>query len=203
MQELNEIASQISTCTACILSKTRTQTVPGSGDAKAEIMFVGEAPGFNEDQQGIPFVGRAGNLLSELLSSIEVNRESVYITNIIKCRPPENRDPNKEEVDACKNFLKMQITQINPKIIVTLGRHAFSYFFPDMDARSARGKFTSLGKLNILPIYHPAAALYNPKLKIVLQQDFQRISAFLKKPPKQEQFTETASNITKQLNLFE
>ena len=165
MQELNEIASQISTCTACILSKTRTQTVPGSGDAKAEIMFVGEAPGFNEDQQGIPFVGRAGNLLSELLSSIEVNRESVYITNIIKCRPPENRDPNKEEVDACKNFLKMQITQINPKIIVTLGRHAFSYFFPDMDARSARGKFTSLEKLNILPIYHPAAALYNPKLK--------------------------------------
>ena len=138
-------------------------------------MFVGEAPGFNEDQQGIPFVGRAGNLLIELLSSIEMNRESVYVTNLVKCRPPKNRDPKTQEIDACRKFLEMQIIQINPKIIVPLGRHAFSFFFPHTDARSARGKFMSLKNLTIFPIYHPAAALYNPKLKSVLKQDFQKI----------------------------
>ena len=203
MQELNEIAKEISQCTACILSKTRTRTVPGTGNSKAEIMFVGEAPGFSEDQQGMPFVGRAGNLLNELLSSIEMNRESVYVTNLVKCRPPQNRDPRTQEIDACRKFLKMQITQIKPKIIVTLGRHAFSFFFPHADARSARGKFMSLENLNIFPIYHPAAALYNPKLKTVLQQDFQQISAFIQNYPKQEKSAKTTSNTTKQLSFFE
>ena len=203
LQELNEIVKEISHCTACILSKTRTQTVPGTGNSKAEIMFVGEAPGFNEDQQGIPFVGRAGNLLIELLSSIEMNRESVYVTNLVKCRPPKNRDPNTQEIDACRKFLEMQILQINPKIIVTLGRHAFSFFFPHTDAKSARGKFMALKNLTIFPIYHPAAALYNPKLKSVLKQDFRKISAFIQNYPKQEESTKTTSNTTKQLSFFE
>ena len=203
MQALTEIALGISRCTACNLSKNRTQTVPGDGNPKSEVMFVGEAPGFNEDQQGIPFVGRAGSLLNELLNSIELNRESVYITNLVKCRPPDNRDPSKQEIDACRKFLKMQISQINPKIIVTLGRHAFSYFFPDIEARSARGKFMPLGDLSIFPVYHPAAALYNPKLKKVLEQDFQKISDYLQNYSGQKDVTKTTSNTTKQLSFFE
>ena len=203
MQALTEIALEISQCTACNLSKNRTQTVPGDGNPKAEIMFVGEAPGFNEDQQGIPFVGRAGNLLNELLNSIELNRESVYITNLVKCRPPDNRDPNKQEINLCRKFLKMQILQINPKIIVPLGRHAFSYFFPNTKARSARGKFIPLGKLRIFPIYHPAAALYNPKLKMVLEQDFQKIFDYLQNYSGQKDVTKTTPNTTKQLIFFE
>ena len=118
MQELNEIASQISTCTACILSKTRTQTVPGSGDAKAEIMFVGEAPGFNEDQQGIPFVGQAGQLLNKMLTAINIQRKDVYITNVIPWRPPNNRPPTNEEILMCLPFLQKHIELIKPKFLL-------------------------------------------------------------------------------------
>jgi len=143
-------------------------------------MFIGEAPGFHEDQQGRPFIGRAGTLLEELLLSIGLNRSDVFITNMVKCRPINNRDPSLLEIEACRPFLEDQIKFLNPKIIMTLGRHSLSKFFPTEKISNARGKPKDWQGRIIFPIYHPAAALYQNRLKAVLVEDFNKLADLVK-----------------------
>ena len=172
---LQEIASRISDCTSCRLSEKRSQTVPGSGDANAQIMFIGEAPGFNEDKNGHPFVGRAGNLLDQLLGLIGLDRDKVFITNMVKCRPPDNRDPQNDELKSCSTYINDQIKALSPKVIVTLGRFSFGKFFPRETITQSRGIVRKWNNIDILPMYHPAAALYNPSLRPRLEKDFQKL----------------------------
>ncbi len=163
---------QIHHCTQCPLHIGRTRAVPGDGPADALIMFVGEAPGFHEDQQGIPFVGAAGKLLDELLENSGINRSSVFITNVIKCRPPGNRDPKVEEVEACKPYLDKQIEWIAPKVVVTLGRHSMARAFPDEKISLVHGQARQVGEQIYVAMYHPAAALHQPSLRGVVERDF-------------------------------
>ncbi len=195
-KELEQIAEEVRSCTACILHRGRTHAVPGEGPADAEIMFIGEAPGFHEDQQGRPFVGAAGRFLEELLESIGLKREEVYITNIIKCRPPANRDPLPDEIEACSPFLDRQLAVIQPKLVVTLGRFSMARFFPKARISQIHGQAKRVGGVVCLPMYHPAAALHQPSLRRVVEEDFRRIPEVLAKvdqigeyepPPEAEQ----------------
>lgn len=159
----------------------KSNPVPGHGNPQSKIVFVGEAPGQKEDEQGIPFVGQAGKLLDELLGTIELKREDVYITNVVKFRPPDNRDPTPEEKEACLPFLKMEIAIIKPTVIVPLGRHALTQFFTKMSISDAHGKPHVIGEsYTVFPIYHPAAALHNPGLRQALFDDFKALGEFLK-----------------------
>lgn len=181
MTELEALYTQIITCESCGLCKTRTHAVPGEGAANAEIMFVGEGPGFHEDQQGRPFVGAAGKFLEELLGSINLTRSDVYICNVVKCRPPGNRDPVPEEVEACRPFLLRQIELIDPALIVTLGRFSLSWFFPRDSIGKVRGRLRQMGGRHYYHVYHPAAALHNGGLRQVIQDDFAKIPQALEK----------------------
>lgn len=169
---------------ACTLRAQATQAVPGDGSAEAEVMFIGEAPGKHEDIQGKPFVGTAGKFLSEMLASIGLGRGDIYITNIVKYRPPENRDPSPEEIAACGQWLREQIAIIDPKIIVTLGRHALEHFIPGKKISEAHGRtfsrvFPDIGTRTFLALYHPAAALYNGGMRETLLADFKKIPQVL------------------------
>ncbi|MCH7617079.1 MAG: uracil-DNA glycosylase [Chloroflexi bacterium] len=179
--ELEALYTKIITCESCNLCKTRTHAVPGEGAEDAEIMFVGEGPGYHEDQQGRPFIGPAGKFLDELLDSINLTRSDVYICNVVKCRPPSNRDPIPEEVDACRPFLLRQIELINPKLIVTLGRFSLSWFFPRDAIGKVRGTLRQLGGRHYYHVYHPAAALHNGNLRQVILDDFAKIPLALEK----------------------
>lgn len=163
----------------CELRKTATQGVPGCGSAEAQVVFIGEAPGKTEDKEGRPFLGGAGKFLNEMLDSIKLNREDVYITNIVKYRPPNNRDPLPKEVAHCAKWLEEELDIIKPKLVVFLGRHALLHFFPDAKIGEVHGKVlkkeTAIGSL-FLALYHPAAALYNGKLRRVELQDFKKIA---------------------------
>lgn len=186
MPSLEEIAAQVTSCTKCALHTGRTHAVPGEGSAHAEIMFIGEGPGRMEDEQGRPFVGPAGKLLTELLASIGIKREDVYITNVVKCRPPGNRDPEPEEITACFPYLISQINLIKPKLIIPLGRHAMTTFLPGLKISAAHGKpyrrtVAGIGKYVFYPSYHPAASLHQPSLKQDLLADFKRLPAVIKK----------------------
>jgi DNA polymerase len=145
----------------------------------ALIMFIGEAPGFHEDQQGLPFVGAAGRFLSELLEQVGIDRRRVFITNVIKCRPPGNRDPQLEEVESCKDHLDRQVDVIKPRVIVTLGRHSMARAFPDEKVSMVHGQPRKIGDLTYFPMYHPAAALHQPSLRGVLETDFERLKELL------------------------
>jgi len=180
MSELSELYEQIRTCTRCDLARARTQAVPGEGPASATIMFIGEAPGFHEDREGRPFVGAAGKYLDELLAAIGMKREQVYICNVIKCRPPQNRDPLPEEMEACRPYLERQIELVNPSVIVTISRFAMARWFPDKKISEIHGKPKRVGHRVIVPMYHPAAALHQPSLRRVLEEDFKRIPGILK-----------------------
>ncbi|MBU1118659.1 uracil-DNA glycosylase [Patescibacteria group bacterium] len=185
-KSLEEVHEIISECKRCTLSEGRTKTVPGSGDAKAAILFIGEGPGKNEDLQGLPFVGAAGQFLTELLGTIGLSREDVFIANVVKCRPPGNRDPLPEEVNACFPYLERQVQLIDPLLIVTLGRHSMNRFIPGKQISAAHGKafrreIEGLGKRVFFPIYHPAAALYRPQLKDEIIADFVKVPALLNK----------------------
>lgn len=198
--EYNLLVQQVATCTRCGLSRTRTRTVPGEGSLAARVMFIGEGPGFFEDQSGRPFVGPAGQLLSELLASVGMKREDVYITNMVKCRPPNNRDPLPGEIQACQPYLDKQLEMIRPGVVVTLGRYSFSKFFPGESISKSRGKPRQWNGIIIYPIYHPAAALHNPKLRSALEEDFKRLPdliASVGQPPAQDQ-----AGQSKQLSLF-
>lgn len=170
---------------ACTLRKSATQGVIGDGNANAKIVFIGEAPGAKEDKEGRPFVGAAGKFLTEMLGSIKMKREDIYITNIVKYRPPENRDPTAKEISDCAKWLEEEIKFIDPLLIVFLGRHSMKYFFPEEKISNAHGVILTakhFGKLrHFLPLYHPAAALYNGSLREVLKKDFKKIPRILRK----------------------
>ena len=171
-------------CTRCALAQTRTQVVFGSGSPTADLMFVGEAPGFHEDKQGVPFVGAAGKLLGKLLDGIGLSREEVYIANVIKCRPPGNRDPSPEEIESCEPHLWKQIELIQPTLIATLGNFATKLLSGKPNGITqvhGREQHVTLGgnPVTLYPIFHPAAALYTPRMLQVLEEDFARIPALL------------------------
>ena len=180
-EALDAIAAEIRACQQCPLHSGRTNAVPGAGRADADIMFIGEAPGFHEDKQGLPFVGASGKYLDQLLQSINLSREDVFITNVVKCRPPGNRDPQPPEIDTCvPAYLKRQADIIQPKIVATLGRFSMALFF----SKSARiskihGQPKRANNRVYYPLYHPAAILRNPKLRPVMQEDFNRILTLL------------------------
>ena len=176
---LEELNNQILKCEKCALCKTRTNVVPGEGSSKAEIMFIGEGPGKKEDEQGIPFIGAAGKLLDKLLALINLKREDVFIANVVKCRPPENRDPLPEEVEACRPWLDQQIEIMKPKLIVLLGRHSMDRFLPNQKISIDHGKPKRRGGQVYYPIYHPAAALYRNGLLEDLEKDFKKIPKVL------------------------
>ena len=158
-------------CTNCALHSGRTNAVPGSGSSAAQILIIGEGPGFYEDQQGLPFVGRSGKLLDELLSNVPLSREDVFITNVVKCRPPDNRDPLPDEVAACRPYLERQIELLNPRVVVTLGRHSMLRFYPEGKISQDHGKILRWEDRILFPLYHPAAGLRNPEIKQELQKD--------------------------------
>ena len=186
---LEEVRKEVFNCKKCELWKTKRNYVFGEGSPKAQVMFIGEAPGYYEDVQGRPFVGAAGKLLTNLIESfLNVKRSDVYIANVLKCRPPENRDPLPNEVKACTPYLDRQIEIIKPRIIITLGRHSTRYILSKIGIKvsgitTVRGKLFECNlfdlKVKILPTYHPAAALYNPKLKKTLELDFKKAKSAL------------------------
>ena len=176
---LKEVTDQAAVCTRCKLHYSRKNAVPGSGDPHASIMFIGEGPGFHENEQGLPFVGPAGKFLDELLADAGLEREGVFITNVVKCRPPSNRDPFIEELEACKPYLERQMMAINPDVIVTLGRISMGYFINNGKISSIHGhSFWSNGRM-IVPMYHPAAALHQPSLRDVVKADFLRLPGLI------------------------
>ena len=200
MSELEALAAEVARCTRCLLSRGRTKAVPGEGPENAEIMFVGEAPGFHEDQQGRPFVGAAGKFLDELLEIIGLKREDVFIANVIKCRPPGNRDPLPEEIEACKPFLDRQIELIQPRLVVTLGRFSMARVFPKARISRIHGQPCKIGGVIYYPMYHPAAALHQPSLRRTVEEDMRRIPELLKQP---EQIAESPLlEEAEQLRLF-
>ena len=170
-------------CT-CELKKTAIQGVPGDGNANAQIVFIGEAPGAKEDKEGRPFVGTAGKFLIEMLNSIKMKREDIYITNIVKYRPPENRDPTAKEILDCAKWLEEEIILIDPLLVVFLGRHSMSHFFPNEKISTAHGVIligNHFSKVrHFFPLYHPAAALYNGSLRETLKKDFKKIPKILR-----------------------
>jgi len=183
--QLKKLNKKMLACSKCALRSGCIQVVPGEGSAGAEIMFIGEGPGKKEDETGKPFIGSAGKFLNEMLASIKLNREGVYIANVVKCRPPKNRDPLPEEASACWPWLLKQIEIIEPKLIVFLGRHSMNRFFPDKKISEAHGKLF-IEKLRLNPkgspkqqhffaLYHPAAALYNGSMRETLKKDFKKI----------------------------
>jgi uracil-DNA glycosylase family 4 len=200
MSELTELYKEIAVCRRCELAQGRTHTVPGEGPENAEIMFIGEAPGFHEDRQGRPFVGAAGKFLEELLASIGLTREDVYIGNVIKCRPPGNRDPLSDEIAACRPFLDKQIELIQPKLIVTLGRFSMARYFPNAKITRIHGQPKRIGGRIYYPMFHPAAALHQPKWRSVVKADMLKIPQILKEA---EQLGEAEPlEQTEQLSLF-
>lgn len=187
LKELEEKARQ---CSKCALCPSRTNLVFGTGDEHADLVFVGEAPGFHEDQQGKPFVGAAGKLLTQLINSIDLQRDQVYITNILKCRPPNNRDPLPEEIEVCKPLLQKQLEIINPKIVATLGAHATRVMLKkNVSISAVRGQRYQVDGFNVFPIFHPAAALYNRTNLAGLQEDFYKLRELLKEKPPESKLT--------------
>jgi uracil-DNA glycosylase family 4 len=210
--DLVALYREASDCVKCPLSQGRTQVVFGAGNADADLMFVGEAPGFHEDQQGVPFVGRAGKLLDELLAEQGIERSDVFIANVLKCRPPENRDPQPEEIETCRPYLEKQVELIEPKVICTLGN-----FSTKLLTGSPQGitrvhghpQERELGgrTVKLFPIFHPAAALRTPRVKEELREDFAKLPALLAEPepqpePEPAQPTQEAAPAADQLGLF-
>jgi DNA polymerase len=176
---LAEVNAGVYACRSCPLGGLRTRAVPGEGPVDAEIMFIGEAPGYYEDQQGRPFVGAAGQFLEQLLASIGLKRSDVFIANVIKCRPPGNRDPLPEEIGACSPWLTQQIDIIRPKLIVTLGRYSMGRFLPGTAISRVHGEARRLNGTWVVPMYHPAAALHQGSLRRTIEDDFKKVPAYL------------------------
>src|SRR3989304_4647541 len=179
-ETLAQIALEVSTCQDCVLHQTRKNSVPGTGPASSEIMFIGEGPGFHENEQGLPFVGAAGKFLDELLAEAGLKRSDVWIGNVVKCRPPANRDPLPEELASCDAYLEQQINAINPSIIVTLGRYSMGKFFPNAKISAVHGQMRRVGDRFVIPMFHPAAALHQALLKPAIMADFAKLPDLLK-----------------------
>lgn len=185
-ERLEKLNKEMSDCTKCALRRTCKQVVPGAGNPKAQILFIGEAPGKKETLLGTPFIGSSGKILNKMLTEIKIKREDVYLTNICKCRPPENRDPFPAEALACWPWLEKEIEIIEPKIIVTLGRHALNRFLPEAKIYESHGKvfsqeFPKIGTRFFYILYHPAAARQNKKIRTLFKKDFQKIPLILKR----------------------
>jgi len=199
MSALNELSETIAVCQQCEIARNRTKAVPGEGAESADIMFIGEAPGYYEDQSGRPFVGPAGKFLEQLLASIYLNREQVFIANIIKCRPPGNRDPLPSEIQNCCNWLERQIGIIRPKIIVTLGRYSMAKFFPGKSISKIHGTAQKQDDIIHYAMYHPAAALHQQSLRQTIEADMLKIPALLVEATA----IPDAKPESRQLNMFE
>ncbi|HXZ06349.1 MAG TPA: uracil-DNA glycosylase [Ktedonobacteraceae bacterium] len=182
---LKEVAEEVSTCTKCDLCKGATHGVPGEGNPHARIMFIGEGPGFQEDRQGRPFVGPAGQFLVELLASINLKRSDVFITNVVKHRPPGNRDPLPAEINACNDYLERQIAAINPQVIVTLGRFSMAKFFGGEKISSIHGRARKIDGRICIAMYHPAAGLHQQSLKDTIRSDFKKIPQIMAEAERQ------------------
>jgi uracil-DNA glycosylase family 4 len=180
MSELTDLYQLIARCPDCDLCQTRTQTVPGEGPEDARIMFIGEAPGFNEDRTGRPFVGAAGKFLDQLLAVAGLSRQTVYIGNIIKCRPPNNRDPLPAEIEACSKWIDRQIELIKPDVIVTLGRYSMSKFIPGASISRIHGMPRVINGVTVVPMFHPAAALHQERYRSLIVADFEKLPEILK-----------------------
>ena len=182
---LAQVTREVSQCTRCELHRTRKQAVPGEGPANTEIMLIGEGPGYHENEQGRPFVGAAGKFLEELLAQAGLKRADVWIGNVVKCRPPGNRDPLPEELSSCDEYLERQIEAINPKIIITLGRFSMAKFMPGAKISAEHGQMRRVRNRFVIPMYHPAAALHQPKWRPQIMADFAKL-------PKQLEQAKTA-----------
>ena len=205
-ERLQAIRAQVQQCSACPLYAGRTRAVPGEGPASSRVMFIGEGPGYHEDQQGQPFVGQAGKFLDELLACAGLKRAEVFITNVVKCRPPSNRDPEPEELKACDQYLNAQIEAINPRVIVTLGRFSMAKFVTNGKISQIHGRPHQVDGRVVVTMYHPAAALHQPDLKKTLLEDFGRLKQFLQQaetPPAPAASPETHKEAPpEQLSLF-
>jgi len=209
-ETLATIAKEVSVCTKCDLHKSRKKAVPGEGPAHAEIMFIGEGPGFHENEQGRPFVGASGKFLDELLAQAGVTRADVWITNVVKCRPPGNRDPLPDEIETCtSNYLDHQIEIVGPSIIVTLGRFSMGKFFKGAKISQIHGQMQKVGDRFVIAMFHPAAALHQAALKPAIMADFAKLPALLKearaalgKSAPAEKQQEKKEDDPKQMNLF-
>lgn len=200
MSELADLCQEIRSCTKCALHRSRTKAVPGAGPEDADIMFIGEAPGFHEDRRGQPFVGAAGSFLDELLEMIGLRRDEVYICNVLKCRPPQNRDPQPNEIEACRYYLDRQFELIQPEIVVTLGRFSMARWFPGARISRIHGQPRKLGDRLYYPMYHPAAALHQPSLRRTVEEDMCRIPELIAQMD--EIRSEGPSEQARQLSLF-
>jgi uracil-DNA glycosylase family 4 len=201
-QDLKSIADRVRGCTECRLHLSRKNAVPGEGPPDAAVMFVGEGPGFHENEQGRPFVGAAGRFLEELLASISLTRDDVFICNVVKCRPPGNRDPEPQEIEACSKYLDEQIRVVNPRIIVTLGRFSMARYFPGARISAIHGQKRRIGDRTVMAMYHPAAALHQPKLREAIEQDFAGLKPLIAEAGKAPApASDSASEVT-QLDLF-
>ena len=198
MSALTELYQEIERCQDCELGKHRIRVVPGEGPENTNILFIGEAPGWHEDQQGRPFVGPAGKYLEELLATIGLKREQVYIANVIKCRPPGNRDPLPTEIQACSKWLNCQIELLHPKMIVTLGRYSMAKYFPNQSISQVHGKARKQDNIILYAMYHPAAALHQGSLRKTIETDMLKIPQILAQA---EKLTETEAE-PQQLSLF-
>jgi len=212
-ETISQIAKEVSVCTKCALHESRKKSVPGDGPVTAEIMFIGEGPGFHENEQGHPFVGASGKFLDQLLAQAGVTRADVFIANVVKCRPPGNRDPLPDELAACDTYLEAQINAINPSIIVTLGRFSMNKFIPGAKISLVHGQMRKIGDRFVIPMFHPAAALHQAALKPSILGDFAKLPDQLKearaalgKPGIVEKVKKKVEEIPgdelKQLNLF-
>ena len=203
---LTQVAEEVSSCTKCELHHSRKNAVPGEGPVDSDIMFIGEGPGFHENEQGRPFVGAAGKFLEELLSDIGLSREEVFISNVVKCRPPGNRDPLPVEVKTCtSNFLDRQIAAINPKVIVTLGRFSMNLLMPNSKISQVHGQAVKIHGRLVVPMYHPAAALHQGSLRPVIKQDFAQLPQLIAEAtpdPDQRNNGQQEDEEPKQLSLF-
>jgi len=209
---LEQIAAEVRACTKCRLCQSRKNAVPGEGGLASGLMFIGEGPGFHENEQGRPFVGQAGMLLEELLASIGLKREQVFITNVVKCRPPDNRDPLPDEIEACASFLDRQIAAINPRLIVSLGRYSMAKFFPGKKISEVHGQARFADGRAYVAMYHPAAGLRAESVRRLLFEDFKKLPVIARQL-KQSQSAPSAPNPaspsapedpppSKQLSLF-
>ena len=201
-RDLDVIASQVSVCEDCELHRGRTLAVPGAGSRTAEVLFIGEAPGMNEDKQGLPFIGNAGKFLDDMLGSIEWSRDSVFVTNIVKCRPPGNRDPLPDEIQSCAKYLDAQIETLDPLLIVTLGRYSMAGWFANERISRIHGKHRQFGERVVVPMYHPAAALHQPSLRAVIEADFKKLPLILEEARQGLARNEEPIDDAEQMKLF-
>lgn len=197
-----EIAEEIRNCSLCELCRGRANPVPGAGNPDSEVLFIGEAPGFNEDKQGLPFVGNSGQFLNEMLESIGWKREDVFVTNVVKCRPPGNRDPLPDEILACSSHLEAQIAALDPVMIVTLGRFSMAKWFANERISRIHGQPREFGKRVVVPMYHPAAALHQPSLRETVKADMAKLPIILDEFKQKVRAAEEPKDDPSQMKLF-